>query len=127
MNSRIFDKCLAYSIEKFDLEGAAQQHFSFIIKKNTIVSYGINFRDKTNPLAIKYGYYEGYIHSELHSIIRFPYRPAKLKDCVLINIRLNRKFVPLLAAPCDFCKKLLAAFQPKEIYYSNNKGYFDLL
>lgn len=104
------------------------KHFSFIIRKNEILSIGWNDSKKTHTKALRYGYPWAYLHSEIAAIIKFPDRPAYLNKCSIINIRLSKTLPKLLLArPCKLCRKTLIELGFRNIYYSNEYGLFERL
>lgn len=100
------------------------KHFTFIIDKNKILSFGFNQTFKTAPLASKYGYRFNSIHSELHAIMRFPYRPAELRRCTMVNLRFRSDGSLGMSKPCSKCQKLINDFNLNEVWYSTNDGVF---
>ncbi len=102
------------------------KHVTFILYQNKIVSSGYAQAFKTDPIAKRYGYRFESIHSELHAIKRFPYRPSKLVDCQFVNIRFMANGSIGMAKPCLICQKLLVAFgvKKKNIHYTNKDGKF---
>lgn len=100
------------------------KHFSFIVRKNNVVSIGWNQPYKTHPLAVKWGYKFGCIHSELHSILKFDNPPAKLYRYSLVNVRLDKHGNVRMSKPCKHCQALLLAFNLGDVWYTNNSGEF---
>lgn len=98
------------------------RHISFIIYKNRIVSIGYSQARKTDPMAKRYGHRFSSIHSELHSIKKFPFRPSKLAKCMMVNIRIMANGSIGISKPCENCQKLLIDFGLKAVYYTNRKG-----
>jgi hypothetical protein len=108
-----------------DLVSSRHRHFSFITKRNTIVSYGYNKTFRTHPLASVFNHRFNDIHSELSALINFPYG-KDLSNYQFINIRIRRDNNGLgLARPCKCCKHMLAFFGVKEILYTNEFGNWD--
>ncbi len=100
------------------------KHITFILYKNKVVSSGYAQAFKTDPTAKKYGYRFESIHSELHAIKRFPYRPGRLADCQFVNIRFMADGSVGMAKPCQICQRMLASFgvKQKNIHYTNREG-----
>jgi hypothetical protein len=101
-----------------------QRHFSFIVKRNKILSFGVNKGFKTTPLAVRFGWRFDSIHSEVDAVKRFPYAPAELSGCKLYNLRINRSNELALARPCSGCLHFLSGFAWDKIMYSNSQGEF---
>lgn len=116
MNNRFLRFALEFS-KKID-EDKQFRHVSIILRKNKIVSVGIN-QKKTHPEANKIGYIFAGRHSELDALIRVP--KDQRKDLTLLNYRFNKQGQLRLSKPCLKCMPwCLDIFD--EIYYSTNKG-----
>ena len=102
-----------------------QKHFSFIVRKNKILSVGWN-DTKTNPLSNKFDYWTDSTHSELSAIKRYEYDLDILKDCVMYNIRLNKARQLVLSKPCDGCQQLIKHFRVGYLIYSTHQGFLRL-
>lgn len=102
-------------------------HYSFILYKNKIRSIGWNNVLHTHPLSYRYNKKWPFIHSEVSSIIRFDGRPKELKDCTLINIRLNKFGKIMQSKPCKNCLRLVAEFNFDRVFYTNTLGQFERL
>ena len=100
------------------------RHFSFIIKRNKIISEGFN-SNKTHTFATRFNHKFQAIHSELSAIKNFPYPLSKLKYYKIVNVRLTKKGKGVfLSRPCASCYNLLKFFDIKEIWYSTNSANF---
>lgn len=99
------------------------RHFSFIMRKNKILSFGWNLINKTNPLCWKYKYEYPYTHSEVMAIRNFEFPPGLLSRCELVNVRLGANSVKM-SKPCEDCLRMLAAFDFRRVWYTNNNGIF---
>jgi deoxycytidylate deaminase len=110
------------------------KHFSFIVKKNKILSIGINNPKKTHPRNIRYKYtgrfnndistYVG-VHSELSAVLKYG-----LEDCtghILINTRVNAAGEIANSKPCNGCQNLIYQLNFKKVYYTNDAGSFEQL
>jgi|SRR5581483_2693052 len=126
MNNNLKNKLIEFAQNLIHInDNITQRHFSFIVQRNKVLSFGWNKKKKTHPLAFKYGFEYPNIHSEIDAIINFPYTPWLLRKCILVNIRLNIFQQLRMSKPCRFCMKALCAFEFKEIWYSTgpNKQY----
>lgn len=94
-------------------------HFSFILRRNTILSIGYNNMFKTDPGAKAAGYEYGFMHSEFDAIGNFPLQPKEFTKCRLVNIRMDRFGKVLLAKPCKVCGPMLIGLKFREVWYSN--------
>ena len=102
-----------------DLPQGKNRHFSFITKRNKIVSIGWNKSFKTHPLANKFGHRFNCIHSELDVINSFNYSIKELQNYSIYNVRVMKDGKIGYSKPCDICQDLLVFFGLKKIYYSN--------
>lgn len=105
------------------------KHVSFIVRKNKIVSFGINKSLKTHPIANKLNCRFGTIHSELSAILRAK-KSSDFNNVTLVNIRLSsstlRTGVPVFrnSMPCPSCVKLILANpEIKEVIYTTDEGW----
>jgi tRNA(Arg) A34 adenosine deaminase TadA len=103
-----------------------QQHCTFIIIRNTVLSYGVNNAWKSHTWAYKFGHRFSSIHSELNAITRFPYKLQHLQDCKMVNVRINRADEASMSRPCISCTKMLAGLDLREIWYSTAEGFVQL-
>lgn len=97
-------------------------HVSIIANSSRVLGIGTNKR-KTHPLAMKYGYRNCELHSELDALLQID----KLfrRDMILINFRFNPKGEMLLSKPCRLCLPwCYDSFD--EIYYSIPDGLVQL-
>lgn len=101
-----------------------QKHFSFLLRRNKVVSIGWNQKNKTHPLTLKYGHLYKTIHSEVAVIRNFPHRSQHLPDFTLVNIRISREDNVTISRPCVYCRRLIADFGITDVYYTDEKGNF---
>jgi tRNA(Arg) A34 adenosine deaminase TadA len=112
---------LAYA--SLDLINAQKQHFTFITRRNKIISFGYNRIFYTHPKSFKWGHRFNDIHSELSAINSFPYHLRELPEYNVINVRIRRLDNSLaLARPCPFCTNMLQAFGVRKVLYTTNEG-----
>lgn len=107
-----------------ELPIGGQLHFSFIMKKKKIISFGWNNAWKTDRIAAKFSHRFNCIHSELMAIRNFPYRINELCNFTLVNVRLRKTGTVALSKPCECCERMLDAFNVHEVYYTTNNGDF---
>lgn len=119
--SKILSKALKIALDLKDIPNAKTIHFSFLVKKNKIISIGWNTYCKTHPIANKFGHRENNIHSELSCIIN--HKRKSLRNIVMINIRINKRGEIRNAIPCESCKKMLAFYKIDNIIYSTDRGF----
>tara|TARA_R100000152_G_C6623277_1_gene73277 strand:- start:108 stop:506 length:399 start_codon:yes stop_codon:yes gene_type:complete len=129
MKNKNLDRFLSLSMPLIEGIDCSCKHVSFVVKKNKIISIGVNRANKTHPLARKYGARFSTIHSELDAIIR-AYREKDFDRCTLVNVRLSSvsmsRNIPVTrkAKPCPSCMKLILGCENiKEVYYTTNKGW----
>lgn len=126
MNGGFFDSLVEKSFALIDLPQSNRKHFSFIVRRTKIVSFGWNMAKKTHPWAAKYGKNIDYpfIHSELAAIKNFPFPPIELEKCSLINTRVCPSGKIRISKPCEHCMNLLDVFSFKHVYYTDDEGKF---
>ena len=129
MKSKSLDQYLELAMPLIESIDCSAKHVSFVVRKNEIVAVGINRKDKTHPLAKKYGTRFNTIHSELDAILRAS-KKNNFKSCDLINVRLSsdscRKRRPIMrnSKPCSSCMKLiLASPQIRNVFYTTDTGW----
>ena len=121
----MFERLIKIASKKIDLPRGSHKHFSFILRRNTILSYGVNNENKTCPLGYKAGSTYFRQHSEAAAIRRFPNPLEELEYCRMVNIRLSSYNGQIqLSKPCKFCQTMLGMFNLKQVYYSDNTGNF---
>lgn len=98
--------------------GAKQPHFTFIMKRASIICWGYNRAYQTHPLAKRFEHRFDAIHSELDAIRHFPYPLRELRNYTLLNIRIKKDGTLGNAEPCGHCKKMLRTFGVRKIYHS---------
>jgi deoxycytidylate deaminase len=103
------------------------KHFSFILRKNNIISVGWNKPFKTHPQANKYGYKFNAIHAELAAILKFDKPVSQLRYHTMVNVRLDKQGKIKLSRPCETCQRVLSSFVVGEVWYSTNEEIFKCL
>lgn len=119
-----YDKLIRLCRANMELPIGGQLHFSFIMKKKKIISFGYNNAWKSSPYALKYGHRFLAIHSELMAIKNFPYPVGELYRFTFVNVRLRTNGEIALSKPCECCQRMLDAFGINELYYTTNNGDF---
>ena len=96
-------------------------HYSFVLRKNKVLALGKEYRGKTHPLAMKYGYKYPTIHSELDAFRQL--HKADLRDgsLVLVNTRISSTGVLGMARPCRYCMGWVTEIF-NEVWYTNQEG-----
>jgi hypothetical protein len=90
MNTNILQKATEFCLAQYNNIQHNYKHFSFIFRKTRLVAFGINAPYKTHPVALRFGHRFASIHSELAAILSFPYPNKELRDCRLINVRVDK-------------------------------------
>ena len=98
------------------------------------MSIGINNPNKTHPKNLKFGYRNKRhepineiigIHSELAAVIKFGRQT--LQDLDIVNTRIDRNNMLVLAKPCIGCQDMLKQLGINRIFFSNNQSRFEQL
>ncbi len=128
-------KEIAFAFDR-DLFPSRSLHLSFIVYKGRIISIGQNSK-KTHPINLKnkkinkdgvdISAFRGSCSewSAINKLKNLTNIPAS--KCQLINIRINKENEIRMSKPCNSCMGLLAFFNLKTVYFSNEKGEFEKL
>jgi tRNA(Arg) A34 adenosine deaminase TadA len=105
-------------------ESDCYRHFSFIIQKNKIVTWGTNRR--SSPLT-----FLGYpAYSKMHSEIDAYYKAKGIMDRTgfeVINIRLTKSNNLKESTPCKCCYAFLKHLGCNRIWFSTSMGNFAVI
>ncbi|MFA5758759.1 MAG: hypothetical protein WC942_05290 [Clostridia bacterium] len=124
MNAKIQSKIVEISKALVSIPHGKNKHFSFIVKRNNILSIGWNDYTKTHPMAKENGCLFGSIHSELSAVVRFSGKISDLQKCTLINTRVNTHHKFGMSKPCHSCQQLIMRIGFKEVWYTDWNGIF---
>ena len=127
MNNKLENKVKKISYSLKDVNPHRAKHFSFLCKRNTILSVGMNSYDKTHTIAKDLGYRKNNIHSELDAVLRFEGGKKDIRNLDLVNIRLNRHGHVKMAMPCEGCTRLIVDLGIRRVWYTDFFGDFQLL
>lgn len=95
------------------LPESREKHFSFIIRRNKILSIGWDSY-KTHPLSAKFGYWGEVTHAELSCLLNYN-APYQLNKLTFVNVRVSGG----MAKPCANCMRLLKKYGVEEVWYTN--------
>lgn len=98
------------------------KHFTFFLLKNKVVSMGWNNSWKTHPMAKLCGYRFDCVHSELSCFLRYRGDTNDLKNCTVVNVRVNNTGGIGYSKPCCKCSKLLQKIGYKKLIYIDRLG-----
>lgn len=118
LQKKIYD----ISLSLYNMPDTRNKHFSFLVRRNKIISIGWNKAFQTHPIAAKFGHRFNCIHSELDVINNFPYPFRMLPLYTLINVRVKYKSLRI-SHPCLKCINMLKFFGLKDVIYSTDQGY----
>ena len=124
MNRKVLNKVVDISYNLLDLPNGRSRHFSFLVKRNNIVSMGWNKILKTHPIAFRYEHPYHKIHSELDCILNT--KEENLSKLVMINVRIDMHNRLRISKPCNPCQNMLRDYGIKNVYFSTGVG-FDLI
>jgi len=116
---------LAYSIPN-----ANGTHFSFIFRRNKLLSVGTNNVNHPSPKIIKLGRMLGlpelikypYSHSEMDAISKLLGKERLDSSIVMVNIRLTSKGLRN-SRPCKKCQDVIRPFGINRIVYSVDNDF----
>lgn len=124
---KIFKTAYRISYDLRNVPSGKSKHFSFIFRRNNVVSVGWNTHSSTHPTAKLCGYRYDDVHSELSAVLRYSGDMDSLKRCILVNTRINRFGHLRPSKPCIKCMKWIPLLGFKEIWYTDVDNKFHLL
>lgn len=124
MNKSLQNKIVEVSYALLPKATDEQKHFSFLVRRNKIVSIGINSKFKSHAAMARWKYMYDKIHSEAAVILKFPYPVHELNKYTLINTRINRLGKLCISYPCQYCLRLLADMNVRKVIYTDCNGNF---
>lgn len=129
MRKELLDRMISMSMILISEITSDSKHVSFIVRKNKIISVGINKSTRTHPLASKFKCRFGTIHSELSAILKAK-KIGDFEDVTLVNIRLSaasiKQGIPILrnSKPCPSCQNLIMANpEIKNVIFTTDQGW----
>lgn len=120
MNNKIIEKVIQISINLKHVPTKKNRHFSFLVRKNNILSIGWNNYLKTHPMAFKFNYNSRAIHSELACLLNSDKIDRK---SYMVNVRIGQNNKLLLSKPCENCQSLLLHHGITNVVYSTREGF----
>lgn len=123
--TKIQRKLIDLSFANIELPRSRFKHFTYIVRRNKIINFGVNHDRKTNPINQKYGYRYPQIHSEGSAIIAFPYNRNELAEYDFYNVRINNLGQISMSAPCPHCQVLLKSHGIQRIFHTTEQGRFE--
>src|ERR1035437_1391109 len=116
MNPTLQKRLIRIAKELVEVPDSRNKHFSFLVKKNNIVSIGWNTNKKTHPICLRLSFPYGQIHSEIAcTCLNFRRKDIALSDCELYNVRVNVFGEIGQSHPCEICEKALKNMGIKRI------------
>lgn len=116
LTNKVLEKCKVIAVNLAFVPKQRTKHFSFLVRKNTIISVGWNNSYKTHPIAKKFGYRFNSIHSELACLINA--NTIDFSQYKLVNFRLDNELILKNSKPCEICEKLLFHYGISEVFYT---------
>lgn len=120
---KIYNKLHQVSINLKHTTNTSSPHFTFLIKRNNIICFGVNNTVKTHPLANQFGHRFNSIHSELACINNFQYPISQLNKFDMVNVRITSDNKLAMSKPCNQCIRMLRSFGVHEVVYSTKHGF----
>lgn len=111
-------------------------HITFAIRKNRILSIGINKPRNTHPFNLNLDYKDIHgkrrsdlvgIHSELAVILKMRNMNINYNKITFYVMRLNKNKELVYSKPCSGCESLFNQIGYKDVFYSTNTGTFNKL
>jgi deoxycytidylate deaminase len=118
---KLYFQCLQIAKQNIHRCIETNNHFSFIIQDNTIISWGYNRRGQVHK---KFGYkWYSNIHSEVDAYGKALKRLDKSKAWSIINIRLNNQLETMLSSPCECCEQFISILGCNRVLFSTVEGF----
>lgn len=95
-----------------------------IVQRKKMISLGINYRNKTHPVAKKFDPHKT-MHAEIHAITRAVNKEQLIGSTVVVY-RQDNNGNQAMARPCMMCQKVLKHYGIKYMLYTNDKGTWTL-
>ena len=134
INQKNIDKSVQIACQLFPERYSAKKckafHFSFLWKKNRLISIGQNCEDKPCAKAlyfakrfkthhrIKYPY----IHAEINAVQKAWGKTQIDSSFSLVSLRVSRGCVLRNSKPCSDCQTVLSAIGVDDIWWSDKNG-----
>jgi len=126
---------MSFVLSKEKKQNHAQRckHFTFIYKKNKLLSIGIN-SPKTNPTNLRYNYINKDknniseiigTHSEMNAIKKLKFQ--NYNELIIINTRINLNNEIDYSKPCAGCLQMIKELGFQKIYYTNKNSEFEIV
>ena len=93
-----------------------------LVKKNRVLSWGINKMDKSHPVQQEYSdvpFLTG-LHAEIHSCIGL--HQEDLEGSSIYVARLLKNGKTALALPCDGCQRFMKVCGVREAFYTDSQN-----
>lgn len=128
MKRKVLSECLSIAIKHNTPdhpEWDCYHHFSFLIQRNKIVTFGMNRR--SSPLT-HLGFES---HTKMHSEIDVCYKAKgimdKSQDFEVVNVRLTKGNRIKESSPCKCCYAFLKHLGCKRIWFTTRMGGFAVI
>ena len=129
------DKSIKIAIQLFPMAYSNKRsyqafHFSFLYKRNKLISIGQNNINQESAKAKKFADTFGlkiqkrfpYIHSEIDSLSKVWGKQYIDGFYSMVVIRLNKSFNLQMSKPCSSCSKVLRAIGLCKVWWSDKNG-----
>lgn len=123
-------RAVQMSIKMMSENDSPNKHFTFIFRRNKLLSVGSNDYKKDHPFLnqytrenLKINYGKKKMHSEPDAILKYKRYDLlnELKDCIFINVRINSNYELGKSKPCSACQSWLSLINYRKFYYTD--GY----
>lgn len=135
MNETLKNRCIDIARMLMPLRRTGRAfHVSFILNKRKIILWATNDYNKNHYYHLfgKYtptksnsdGKYVAGLHSEIVIIKRYMQmnKHSDFSGLTLFNVRIGYDGKPMMAKPCDNCKRIVEATNFKEINWTENES-----
>ena len=126
LTQKLQNKLINLARTNIFLPDSNKLHFTFIMERNKVISFGWNRSWRTHTIAKRYNYRHECQHSELVAILNFRPPIRELPYHYMVNIRLHKNGNIAMSKPCASCQAMLSDFGISDIFYSTNEGFKEL-
>ncbi len=124
MNKRLSKEIVTLTKKLYKIPCGKNKHISFLVHRNDILSIGWNDYLAVDPFCRLMGYKYSQKHSEVSALLRFRGNRSIIKECNIVNTRINIFKDLGMAKPCILCQKFMNRIGIRKVWYTDQNGEF---
>lgn len=126
MRTKLEEKLIRMSYNLIPLHNESKfKHYSFLVRRNNILGIYLNNPTKTHSLSKRFKFKWQTLHSEIALLASTSFVFGKeFPRLKVYNVRINNLGQISIAKPCINCDLALKSFGFRDVYYTNNDGFF---